>query len=320
MKKFIIAIIACLLPIPAFGWSGPFYAEPGWWDIKSDATTDHTAAAWTYPDYPINCNGVSSADAFQFLWIMPDTATTNLYEQHKGSIRESIRRASSIFAASTKRTFATESAKLHDFTPRLVTFENASGTCHPWIPEVVVPASVLTVEPSAPGGLNAWLGSHGYNRTDRKYYSLIQRKSPNQFVGASTINDTIDTSPGVSNANNQGPTYMYEFKNPAGNYDSAFTVAQNGADFAHEIAHSLGSVLPGSPHYNVLNPVHPTDCYDLLCYSDELNSYPGENRGVCTAKKMQVRLDCNKDDYFNDDGAAWTAQRWAISTSTFLWK
>jgi hypothetical protein len=97
------------------------------------------------------------------------------------------------------------------------------------------------------------------------------------------------------------------------------------------MVHALGAMAPGAPHLNGANPGHPSDCNDILCYGD---GYPGELYDVgCGGVRdgagvAAARLDCNQDDYFSAAGGppwapvaegAWTAQRWSISHSSFLY-
>ena len=98
------------------------------------------------------------------------------------------------------------------------------------------------------------------------------------------------------------------------------------------MTHTLGTMTASAPHESSENPLHPTDCWDLLCYNPPTGGQTYDNgcgspSGWVEWKLARgyMRLDCNRDDYWapaTDTGrraAAWTTKRWAVSSSSFLY-
>jgi hypothetical protein len=82
---------------------------------------------------------------------------------------------------------------------------------------------------------------------------------------------------------------------------------------AHELTHTLGAVLHGSP--NASGAGGCLDDYDLLCG----RTAPAAGAHVCP-KKHENRLDCGHDDYFstNPKPGSYLAENWNVAQSEFL--
>ncbi|WP_229072510.1 RICIN domain-containing protein [Actinoplanes sp. DH11] len=138
----------------------------------------------------------------------------------------------------------------------------------------------------------------GYNRTDRKYLIF---SDANVYCGISSF--VADTRPGRGNRNNGGPSYA---RVDAGCWSSAVA--------AHELTHTLGAVLLGSP--NSTGAGSCTDDFDLLCGEDRSGKAV---RQLCE-KKHEIRLDCGHDDYFSTDPkpGSYLDTHWNVALSDFL--
>lgn len=80
---------------------------------------------------------------------------------------------------------------------------------------------------------------------------------------------------------------------------------------AHETLHILGAVSPDSPNGDGL--AHCLDGHDILCPKQE---------GPCPMTDNIGRLDCGRDDYFNENPApgSYLANRWNVANSPYLVK
>ncbi len=167
-------------------------------------------------------------------------------------------------------------------------------SCRVDVAEVQVPEGALSSFRRTIGALQKL----GYNRTDRKY--LIFADS-SVYCGISTF--VADKRPGAGNRNNGGPSY--------GRVDSGCWSATMAA---HQLTHSLGAILQGSPNSSGAGGC--TDDADLLCGPDRTNSTV---RAVCP-KKHENRLDCGHDDYFstNPKPRSYLAENWNVAQSEFL--
>jgi Calx-beta domain-containing protein len=83
---------------------------------------------------------------------------------------------------------------------------------------------------------------------------------------------------------------------------------------AHELMHSLGSVLPRSPHATPAG--HCQDESDRMCYSDGTALLIEE---VCS-EDLEALFDCGGDDYFNPTPpvGSYLASHWNTAYSSFL--
>lgn len=301
------------------------------------------ADRWLYPDLPVACYqpdaaGGATASAWQVLWVRPAGEPSTLASK-LANARTALAAAGSVFPASAGRFFGSDADLYRDsLTPRWVT----TADCRIDVREVAAPVDVYDRGPWATSedGLRDWLVAQGFSEPNRKYVVLLQR-TPRYATGG---NPEGGWQPHAEN-------YALSFRDGdpgpgnAANFSSFLFVAVSGLpkrpdvgmalwyapDIAHEMVHALGAMAPGAPHANRSNPGHPSDCNDVLCYGD---GYPGEQYDVgCGGVQdgggvIAARLDCNQDDYFSAAGGppwapvaegAWTAQRWSISHSSFLY-
>ena len=166
--------------------------------------------------------------------------------------------------------------------------------CRVDVAEVQLPAGALGSFTASIGAL----GKLGYNRTDRKYLMFADA---NVYCGIATY--VADRRKGLGNRNNGGPSYG---RVDAGCWSSVMA--------AHELTHSLGATLTGSP--NASGAGGCLDEYDLLCGPDRSHR---QVRTVCP-KKHEIRLDCGHDDYFstNPKPGSYLDKNWNIAESEFL--
>jgi hypothetical protein len=198
-------------------------------------------------------------------------------------------------------------------------------------------------------GLWAYLEEHGYPALDnRRYLAIVDdtRAADRRWFGMKGHSiipansggyAPTDRDPSQQNRNNVGGTWLTVFTDGS-RLDFRADGGEFGPALAHELAHSMGATLEGSPNYNEQSFGHPTDCADLLCY----NNYEqvGQHYTVCSAarqdnyqsffqawgseSKAANRLDCGRDDYFAvyADGSGekpWADVRWSGSRNQFFW-
>ncbi|GAB7002810.1 hypothetical protein JCM18899A_02810 [Nocardioides sp. AN3] len=318
-----------------------------WWNRRSGIA----GADWVYPYFPAACYqtdaaaGGTSASAWQVLWVYPDnqspTARANVRD-----IRLMVRGTQSLFAASARRYLRNQRQLFaRSLAPRFVTTAGCQADVRP----VRVPSSVYntgnvwdpgsSATPFGAGTLTEWLLTHGFNAPNRKYLVFLQ-SSPAYAHTWTGISEDPANSTGTGS--DETPTR----DNPA-NYTSFSYVDLSSSlsggpglgdltyptqVMAHEMTHALGAMTASAPHENKANPLHPTDCWDLLCYNPPTKGQSYANGCGGASGWMQarlargyLRLDCNRDDYWapaTDSGlpaAAWTARRWAVSSSSFLY-
>lgn len=316
---------------------------------------------WTYPQFPIACSpATSDLPAYQVIWATNASRprTDTVLDTTPALVWETFRRVASVFAASNNAAIRTQEDLDHSYTPRFVT-TGTGASCRPAIDRVRVPADVLArediqnwVNPSTGDreqGLWAYLEGHGYpSRNDRRYVVIVDDvraadHRSNGIKGHAVIPANsggyapTDLDPGPQNRNNAGGTWLTLFTSgKRGDFRAGG--GEFGPALAHELTHTLGAALEGSPHYNEQSYGHPSDCADLLCY----NSYEqaGQHYTACSTarqdtyrafwaawgseSKAAVRLDCGRDDYFARyaDGSGekpWAGERWSASRNTFLW-
>ena len=93
-----------------------------------------------------------------------------------------------------------------------------------------------------------------------------------------------DTAPGRSNVNNNAGRIAAVYMKPGLCYQA------QGDALLHEIGHTLGAILDGSPNNNGRG--HVNDRYDALAHG-------GQVVPACSATRFKTQLDCRGDDYFN---------------------
>ncbi|WP_127503121.1 RICIN domain-containing protein [Actinoplanes solisilvae] len=166
--------------------------------------------------------------------------------------------------------------------------------CRVDVSEVELPGGKLS---SFAGNIDA-LRTLGYNRTDRKYLIFADA---NVYCGIATY--VADRRPGLGNRNNGGPSYA---RVDAGCWSSAMA--------AHELTHSLGATLIGSPNSSGAGGC--LDDHDLLCGPDR----SGKPVRTACPKKHETRLDCGHDDYFstNPKPGSYLDENWNVARSEFL--
>lgn len=335
-------------------------SSKGWGDRPSSGSMIGWER-WTYPSFPIACSPASSPlPAYQVIWATNASRprTDTVLDTAPELVWETFRRAASVFAASNNAAIRTQRDLEHSLAPRFVTTTTADG-CRPDIDRVEVPADVLAREDiqnwvnPATGrremGLWPYLEAHGYPaRNDRRYVVIVDDvraadHRSNGMKGHAVIPANTggyaptDLDPGPQNRNNAGGTWLTLFT--SGNRaDFRAGGGEFGPALAHELTHTLGAALEGSPHYNEQSYGHPSDCADLLCYNNYEQA--GQHYTACSKarqdsyrsfwavwgseSKAAVRLDCNRDDYFARyaDGSGekpWADERWSASRNTFLW-
>ncbi|MGH9010841.1 MAG: Calx-beta domain-containing protein, partial [Acidimicrobiia bacterium] len=157
------------------------------------------------------------------------------------------------------------------------------------------------------GNTIAELHALGYNDPSRKYVVWMDA---NEMCGEASYYE--DDRPGVENFNNGNPLAPATV---ARIDNGCWGLGDQGESFeAHEMMHSLGSVMPTSPHATLLG--HCTDDADRMCYKDALSIRVNI---VCDSHE-EALFDCRKDDYFNASAApvGYLADHWNTARSAFL--
>lgn len=145
--------------------------------------------------------------------------------------------------------------------------------------------------------------SKGYDRIDRRYIIFLDARSTNAGAcGESFVYS--DDRPKSENIQYMVSGHAVIFNN----------CWQRSDTVAHELAHSLGAVQDTAPH--ALGEHHCKDGYDVMCYGEIDDGYDI----ICEDTTDILRLDCNKDDYFNTDPdpGNYLYDHWNIADSPFL--
>lgn len=316
-----------------------------WWNRPSGVP----GGDWVYPYFPTACYqadrraGGTNASAWQLLWVYPDNAASTL-APNLDVTRLAIRGAQSLFAASAGR-YIRNRAQLftHSLAPRFVT----TTRCQADVRAVRVPAVVFNTghvwsgDPSATpfgaGTVTEWLLKHGYKQPNRKYLVVLQ-SSPSYTHYWAGISENLAAQAGRAgespSLDNPANYTSYSFLDASWVFDgrSVADAAYPAQLIAHEMTHALGAMTESAPHDSRVNPLHPTDCWDLLCSNPPTGGQTysngcGTSRGWMEPRiaRGYLRLDCNRDDYWapaTDGGlraATWTRVRWAVSSSSFLY-
>jgi len=184
---------------------------------------------------------------------------------------------------------------------RRVRWVTGSG-CVPTVLHVVLPAKSLANFSTT----IAVMESQGYTAPNRKYLMFAEDVS-GSYCGIAQVYG--DSTKSVANYNN-GQAPMFEaVESPCWSLGSGqHSVA------AHELMHSLGSVMDDSPNTSGFG--HCTDDADVMCYVDANGVVL---RNVCPPAHEQL-YDCNHDDYFstNPGPSNYLATHWNAADSAFL--
>lgn len=317
-----------------------------WWNRPSGIV----GSRWVYPYFPSACYqadtaaGGTAASAWQVLWVYP-AGTASRLAPNLRVLRLAARGAQSIYAASAGRYIADQGQLFsRSLAPRFVT---TSG-CEPDVRPVAVPASVYhhgmvwpgssSGTPFGPGTVTEWLLDNGYAAPNRKYVVVLQTSPSYRHSWAGISEDLAAQAgaagevPGLDNPANYTSFSYVDSTWVLGRGRSAGAAAYPAQVIAHEMTHAMGAMTETASHDSADNPLHPTDCWDLLCYRPPTNGQTYRNgcggpQGWRAARVARgyLRLDCNRDDYWapaSDAGAAratWTTRRWAVSSSSFLY-
>ncbi len=153
----------------------------------------------------------------------------------------------------------------------------------------------------------AELAARGYDDPHRKYLVFMD-STVLCGIAAYYPEDTPD----ANNANN-GPD---DVPGLVARIDSGcWGLADRGESIeAHELMHSLGSVLPAAPHATPAG--HCQDESDRMCYSDGTALLIED---VCPGD-LEALFDCGGDDYFNPapPPGSYLASHWNTAYSSFL--
>jgi hypothetical protein len=282
------------VPVPPARESGPVPAD-------AEIVRDEGGSALT-PDAPalipdaapgeadfvmgmhdVACEGDGRSGKRVEVLYLDEFGTPSRYTDVVGSIRTWSAGVDDIFDASAAETGGSRHV-------RFVT----TPQCKVDVAEVQVPENALA---SFVGTIRA-LQTLGYNRTDRKYLLFADA---NVYCGIGTY--IADQRSGMGNRNNGGPSYG---RVDAGCWSSIMA--------AHELTHTLGATLTGSP--NASGAGGCTDDYDLLCGPDR----SGRPVRAACPRKHESRLDCGHDDYFstNPRPGSYLARNWNVAQSEFL--
>ncbi|MGH8976061.1 MAG: hypothetical protein ACRD0C_22975, partial [Acidimicrobiia bacterium] len=257
-------------------------------DAPSGAPSGATAAA--APRVPCYGDG-QSGNRVQAVYAVPGDRPDR-YDQALASIRQWAAETDAVFVASAAKTGGTRHI-------RFVTDANCD-------------VSVLRVRLSSTGddtfsNTLAEFQSKGLARSDRKY--LVWMDST---VLCGIASYWVDDRPGADNANNG----RAGLAGSVARIDSGcWGLASRGQSIeAHELMHSLGSVLPTAPHASASG--HCNDDSDRMCYQDGtvlalLNICAGDQEAL---------FDCANDDYFSTGPAraSYLATHWNTASSSFL--
>ncbi|RBQ15035.1 hypothetical protein DP939_37160 [Spongiactinospora rosea] len=193
-----------------------------------------------------------------------------LYTYEPGSNRFAEREPVMRAAAWTAQQNINDSAR-RDGAQRWLRFLTGATGCQPVISSVAVPAGSTNS-----GTFVNLLKTMGYDTPQRIYVILAENHRLN-CAGAENDGVGNDDSFGTGNLHNS-KTFWITFQ------PSCFS----GHTMTHEVAHTLGGLLPFAPHAD--GGGHCTDGNETLC----------QNTGtVACPDPLAVRLlDCGRDDYF----------------------
>lgn len=305
-----------------------FFEAAGWWDQLAPGVSSTTPVKQRlYQNLPIKCNTNPADRAFEVYYITSAYGDeVSVMDNAPAKVRTTVKMAASAIAASSEAVLSSVTALGTSRSPRFVT-DPGTNTCLPKINEVTVPESVLrdTTDGSYLSPTLTYVkDTYGLNNPARKYIFLVQdsdNAKPRAYV-------SVSWNGSYPNPNNQlnGRAYIYVpvDADSLGNNSAGSLFSTAAGTLAHEMSHSLGAVLSEQPNYNTLNPSHPTDCNDILCYgpgtAGEIRNLGCGGGGNWMTVFFTYRLDCHNDDYFNIGAPSWETTRWNVHQhSAFLW-
>lgn len=139
-----------------------------------------------------------------------------------------------------------------------------------------------------------YLRAQGYASNDRKYLAYVDSQT---YCGMATLEP--DDTKTVTNKSNT-----------SAGYSRVDRPCWGGPVAAHELTHNFGGVQLSAPHSD--DSWHCTTEADLMCYGPNM-TYP-------CPPEQELRLDCNKDDYFhtNPPSANYLASHWNVADSAWF--
>lgn len=317
---------------------------------------------WTYPTYPLNCLPLGSGNTprWRFAWFYsedrdPSTVFPNQSAANMTSIKDNIRAAASMFAASTDVADLINTggggvpaaAKGRDRTPRIIT-DAVGGKCLPHVDVLTAPKVVMerpwlqTHNPSSGAyepGLLAWLYDNGGYQTGTNWVLLNDPRdtanstcdiSVTQTFSATGVTGPSGTgySPTASSANKFGQAInMCQVPGTLAADWDVNSRSPRGTQIAHEMGHASG-VPHDNSNFNSFEE-HINRAYDVM--SSYIGATPYQNcsndAGTLSAfdsrSMSATRFDCNHDDYWARTESqymeTWAASHWSMSENAFLW-
>jgi hypothetical protein len=148
----------------------------------------------------------------------------------------------------------------------------------------------------------------GYTDPSRKY--LMWTDTSGKGICGIAQTYPYDTD-GQGNPNNGSYAQYARIDNPCWGLGNG---AEEHSVEAHELTHTLGSVMSTAPHGTRAG--HCWDEYDTMCYADG----GGFAMKVVCPISREYLLDCNSDDYFSTfpDPGSWLDTHWNVADSRFL--
>jgi hypothetical protein len=181
------------------------------------------------------------------------------------------------------------------------------------VAQVMLPADAGQVNGSQFGRIASYLAERGFNRSDRKYH--VWWDGNGAACGIGTLLPLAESDPTPANLHNgyYGQQGLFAL-NMAQSYAPCWGSGYSGATTEiHELFHTLGAVMMGSPRSNKLG--HCIDEPDIMCYSEG-----GVFTRIECAGPQDSHLDCNKNDYFHTNPApgSYLSTHWNTANSRFL--
>ncbi|GAB3682643.1 hypothetical protein [Angustibacter aerolatus] len=180
--------------------------------------------------------------------------------------------------------------------------EPSGGTCVAKVLNVTVPAGSNVDFNHTIAAVQA----QGYDDPSRKY---LMWTDANRLCGIGLV--YLSDTKAQSNSNNGAAPQWARIDNGCWGYGNGGT--QHSVE-AHELAHTLGSVMGGAPH--ATSAGHCYDESDTMCYADG----GGKAMQQVCAPNLEYLLDCDNDDYYSTypDPGSWLDTHWNVASSRFL--